>query len=140
MGRPISRARPTYDQALFRRVEDGGLWHRWDVDPFAPQSVAPGVETPALISPSPTVGPGRWVVRCPFCSSAQLADPDRTTRFLCVDCLNEAVGRQWVVVKWPTDVARIEEALEPRPEENQSWEPGESVKDLLADNALHGIA
>jgi hypothetical protein len=135
----IRRAKPSYDQALFRRAEEGGLWHRWDVEPFVPQAVAPDVEALAFVSPSPTVGPGRWVVRCPFCTGAQAADPDRSARFLCVDCLNEAVGGQWVVVRWPPDVPGIEAALEPRPDQNQSWQPGETVDDLLADNEVHGV-
>jgi hypothetical protein len=130
----VRRAQPSYDEALFRRADQGGHWHRWDVDPFVPQSVAPGVKAQACVSS------GRWVIRCPFCTGAQLADPGRSSRFFCVDCLNASVGGQWVVVTWPPEVHEIEATLDPRPEPNQNWELGESVEDLQVENVAHGVA
>jgi hypothetical protein len=140
MPRSIRRAVPAYDAALFRRAAEGGNWHRWDVDPFVPTSVAVGVTTAAFVSADGVGGGGRWVVRCPFCPGAQLADPERTTRFLCVDCLNEAVGGQWVAVEWPPEPEDIEEVLEVRPDpDTQNWLPGETVEDLLRENSERGV-
>ena len=70
------------------------------------------------------VNHGRWVVGCPFCTSAQLAArTDR--RFLCAQCMNVQVGGAAVVVVWPSDsaVAKAERALSKRPIENQNWDP-----------------
>jgi hypothetical protein len=133
MARRILRPQPSYDEALFVRTPQGH-WHRWDVDPFVPQGVAVGVSTPAFVNH------GRWVVRCPFCAGAQLAHPDRTDRFFCIDCLNDLAGRQWISVTWPDDVSAIESVLELRPEvTTRSWWPHETVEDLRAENIAHGV-
>ena len=85
------------------------------------------------------VNHGNWMVDCPFpgCNSAQFASrTDR--RFYCVEC-----GRGWVAVTWPSelDVAAIEAALSIRPESTtRNWFPGESVADLQAESAAHGVA
>jgi hypothetical protein len=67
----------------------------------------------------------RWVVRCPWCPSAQVAcDTDR--RFFCVECLSGGANGQWIPVVWPDDDTRhaIEALLELRPVGNQHWKPG----------------
>jgi hypothetical protein len=69
----------------------------------------------------------RWVVRCPWCYSAQVAcDTDR--RFFCVICLNAKANGQWVEVIWPADDERqgIEAILELRPPGNRNWLPGQA--------------
>jgi hypothetical protein len=53
---------------------------------------------------------GRWIVQCPDCNDAQFAsftDP----RFMCVGCLNEAVGGAWRPVVWPDNAEAIERKL-----------------------------
>ena len=91
------------------------------------------------VTASAYVNHGNWMVDCPFpgCNSAQYAS--RTDhRFFCVEC-----GRGWAPVAWPgdLDVAAIEAALSIRPESStRNWAPGETVAELQADNAAHGVA
>lgn len=84
---------------------------------------------------------GRWVVDCPACPSAQLASfEDR--RFFCTDCHNAAAGGAWVPVRWPpaNQLEAVEAELELRPADaTRNWRPGESVDDVRAENAAHGI-
>lgn len=97
------------------------------------------------------VNHGRWIVRCPFCSGAQLAsDDDR--RFFCVDCLHagtDAEGK-WIAVRWPSPSSRqaVEEALLRRPdEETRNFQPyrgdgrdrAETVADLRRENRAAGL-
>jgi len=87
------------------------------------------------------VNHGRWIVRCPFCTSAQFASRE-DKRFFCVECLNEQAGRRWVRVVWPkvADMATIEGALESRADQRtRNWEPGESPADLKRENAARGV-
>lgn len=81
------------------------------------------------------VSHGRWIVRCPFCRSAQLASKE-DHRFFCVECLNEVAGRRWVRVVWPEEPEPIEAALLARPERAfMHWRKGEPVEALLVENA-----
>ena len=136
--RPIETAETGYYPIRSLPVAERALasyWERRDVAPFRPQGVATKLVAVA------EVNHGRWIVRCPFCTSAQLAaKSDR--RFFCVTCLNEQVGRRWVRVMWPAAslVVGIEAALLVRPETAfMYWRPGESVADLAAENAAHGV-
>lgn len=102
-----------------------------------------GVPVPAGTAPSPrpaaVVNHGRWIVRCPYCPSAEFAS--RTCHlFLCCECANQNNG--WLQVRWPNDAALIEQTLLARPgRHNQHWEPGETVADLLAENVRYlGVA
>lgn len=78
---------------------------------------------------------GRWVADCPRCPSAlQMAPQDPF--FKCLDC-----GAPAEVV-WPPEEIRlsIERLLLMRPRvEWQSWEPGETLTDLMKENALLGV-
>lgn len=110
------------------------------VSPNAPLPKGKAISKPVL---RVEVNGGRWVVRCPFCNSAQHAshtDP----RFMCVPaphgCSNESVGGKWLKVQWPKNPELIEAALSPRPMPNRNWKPGESIDYLLAENAAHGVA
>ena len=101
-------------------------WTRRDRKPFIPQDISAKAVAHAEIDA------GRWIVRCPWCSSAQSAfstDP----RFFCVDCLNEAVGHKWIRVVWPTNQTRnaIEHTLQVAPRAAQMrWRPDESMADV----------
>lgn len=105
--------------------------------------VAEALVLPEATAESPRaaaeVNHGRWVVRCPFCMSAQVAAAS-DQRFLCWDCGNAAVGGQWVTVVWPSrDLRRgIEDALNRRPPQHRHWLPHETVEGLEAETELHG--
>jgi hypothetical protein len=87
------------------------------------------------------VNHGRWIVRCPFCTGAQLADPE-DHRFFCNDCLNHPVEGRVLVVDWPNPVVQpaIEQALLDRPvASTRNWETWEEVSWLLAENVIQGV-
>jgi hypothetical protein len=112
-----------------------GWAHRRDSPPVpvsAEMVTSLGEPLPAWVSG------GRWIVMCP-CGGAQLAARD-DHRFFCVDCLNAQVGGQWRTVRWPDDAEAIEAALLRRPApETRTWLPTETLSDLLAENAAHGV-
>ena len=91
---------------------------------------------------------GRWVVLCenPGCSSAVIAD-EKERCFICAECGSPENDRHWYTVQWPAPEVRhqIEELLLARPAISVSrawsrnWEPGESLADLQAQNALYGV-
>jgi hypothetical protein len=111
----------------------GGFAHRSDSPPIDAE-LAASLSTPLQA----WVSGGRWIVMCP-CGGAQLAARD-DHRFFCVDCLNAQVGGQWRTVSWPADAAAIETALLRRPApETRTWLPTETLADLLAENAEHGL-
>lgn len=78
---------------------------------------------------------GRWIVECPVCPSALLLQPDDST-FQCWDC--GAAGD----TEWPEESMRegVERLLSMRPNEiTRNWEPGETLHDLMKENAYHGL-
>src|SRR5690242_1060929 len=81
------------------------------------------------------VNHGRWIVNCPFCAGAELADPD-DRRFFCLSCYNASVDGKWLTVSWPAERKEIEAELLERPKaENVNWSPGETVASLRAEAA-----
>lgn len=109
----------------------------------------------AMIGPLPKLGQldttvtafayvnhGRWIVDCPFCTSAQIA-AKTDHRFLCAGdggCGNAQVGGAFVNVTWPKDTDKIEAVLCLRADPNtRNWLPGETVKDLRRENVEHGV-
>ena len=83
-----------------------------------------------------SVNYGRWLVRCPWCPSAQHASR-ADHRFFCVECYNSAVGQRWVKVVWPEEARDIESVLLRRPKRYRNWNPGEAVVKLERENAEH---
>jgi hypothetical protein len=78
------------------------------------------------------VNHGRWLVDCPYCSGAELADRD-DPRFFCLSCYNAGAGGAWLPVQFPGGREGIESALlERKQAETRNWVPGETVIDLLA--------
>lgn len=76
----------------------------------------------------------RWIADCWVCASA-LTVPPGTDAIACWDC-GAAIGP----ILWPRDPDGIEMVLGFRPDPNtRSWEPGETISDLMAENAAHGI-
>jgi hypothetical protein len=110
-------------------LEPGGWWHRIDLVP--PERTH--------VHPEPVhafVNAGRWLVQCPRCNGAQFAfqnDP----WFLCTDCPD---GHVWRTVVWPKERRNLEAELLVRPDrETRSWRLGESIADLVKQNAEHGV-
>ena len=85
------------------------------------------------------VNDGRWLVQCPSCNGAQWAS-DADHRFKCDECLNSWCGGVWVRVVWPAQRRQIEALLEARPLRAQNWTPDQSLDELAAANAAHGVA
>jgi len=81
----------------------------------------------------------RWVALCPDCAGAEYVwwdDP----RFYCVACQNASIGGRWRPVLLPDDRQAIEAALMARPDPStRHCLPGETVDDLLAENAAYGV-
>lgn len=85
------------------------------------------------------VNAGRWIVRCPYCPSAAMADPS-DPRFFCSNCGNSRAGGQWLRVTWPSGSlqVKIEAALLARPHPDfMNWEPGMTVAELLSAGPFH---
>lgn len=76
---------------------------------------------------------GRWLVGCPHCNTGIDVDPDWQLG-VCFGC-----GGIYVAVMLPTNRAEIEALLVQRPRTAQNWTPGETVEDLVRDNARHGV-
>ncbi len=104
-----------------------------------------GRTPPAEVADSPVlaaeVNHSRWVVRCPWCGSAQIVDPS-DPRFWCPECDNRDVGGRWVRVRWPDEATRleIEDELMRRPRDHQrNWQAYEVVEDLRQENRRRGV-
>jgi ribosomal protein L37AE/L43A len=80
------------------------------------------------------VNQGRWIVRCPYCPGAAFAS-EADPHFICNDCGNKANGYAWHPVTFPKAQPDIEAALDVREQRHQNWKPGETVAQLLAENA-----
>lgn len=106
--------------------------------PGSPGAALGSATAPKAMAVAAYVNEARWVVECPDCHSAQMADRD-DRRYMCHECGNVAVGGLWRPVVWPKDVGGIETALEPRHHSNAHWLPGETVAALKRENADHGI-
>ena len=87
------------------------------------------------------VNHGRWIVDCPNCRSASFATaPTPRLRsavpsFVCPDCN----GGPWPA-GYPAERAAIVALLDVRPDPTKrNWAPGETLGDLAAENAEHGL-
>lgn len=82
---------------------------------------------------------GRLLVNCPWCGSAEYADPT-DHRFFCTECLNVPVKGTPLAVSWPDDFDRIEEALACRPDpRSRNWDHGDSLAKLEDENHEQGV-
>lgn len=81
---------------------------------------------------------GRWIARCPkpLCHNATQVNRWEPI-FRCVG----AGGCGWSTdLLWPADPEAIETLLLMRPDvTTQNWLPGETVQQLLTENATHGV-
>jgi hypothetical protein len=80
------------------------------------------------------VSGGRWIVECPYCPGAEFAS-EANPNFICDNCGNKANGFAWRPVTFPKAIHAIEAALDSREQGRQHWKPGETVAQLLAENA-----
>lgn len=96
---------------------------------------------------------GRWVGECPNCPNAEIVIPG--SPFICTaehplvrrgggdqkaQAILAAIAmNQAYEVIFPEDKALIEKLNSKRKEQNRNWKPGESVKDLVAENLDHEI-
>jgi len=88
---------------------------------------------------------GLWIAQCPqeWCVGADHYGPGPHTgriggltgdRLTCPRCANVTAAQ------WPPNVDDIMQVLMQRPmPETRNWRPGEEVKDLIVENAVHGI-
>ena len=92
---------------------------------------------------------GRWVVLCenPGCNSAVIAD-EKERCFICAECGSPENDRHWYARssgRRRRSAIRSRSLLLARPAISVSrawsrnWEPGESLADLQAQNALYGV-
>lgn len=80
---------------------------------------------------------GAWIARCPrpYCTNAMGLDRGQRA-FACLG--PDSCGFEADVI-WPADPQAIEAILEMRPvSRTRNWLPGESLEDLLQENAEHG--
>lgn len=99
------------------------------------------VETTSGHRPLPAcINHGRWLVACPWCAGAELVDPADPV-FYCLSCQNEQAGNQLVIVAFPEQREALERLLLRRPDpKTRNWLEGETVDDLLRENAAHGVS
>ena len=97
-----------------------------------------------IVVSSPTVKAeinyGNWIARCPFCTGAELVDPE-DPRFYCLSCDMKAINGQWLQVEMPTISFRqkLEAELLKRPRENnRNWLPGETLTRIKQENKERG--
>ena len=84
------------------------------------------------------VNRGRWIARCPFCSSAAYVTP-ADPRFFCCDCSCEQVGIAWLRVVFPDDWREIDSVLSDRPGVlTRNWSPGETLTELRVESLAGG--
>lgn len=76
---------------------------------------------------------GRWLADCLGCANAwTIAPGDESWQCNLCGAVNPIV--------WPADPAAIEYVLDMRPDPNtRNWESGETIEQLLMENAAHGI-
>jgi len=108
---------------------------------------------------------GQWLWDCPTCSAGNKIEPGQTMAF-CGDCYRDkfaikravingvivegvdktkqdaAKEQAWAEnkvykISFPRDYRKITDALRGRRAEHMSWEPGETVEDILAENESH---
>jgi|1185.fasta_scaffold108400_2 hypothetical protein len=80
---------------------------------------------------------GMWIVRCPavYCWSA-MAVTLGLPEFV---CLGDGSCGEAAPIVWPRDPLAIATLLRMRPDPTtRNWLPGETLQDLVAENAAHG--
>lgn len=115
----------------YRRVIERETLARWGVAPkWTTKSGTPSL--PAWVCRSD------WVVTCDVCREQVAIEPGEL--FFCPSCLNASHDGYARRVTFPKQKESIERILVLRPDPNtRNWLPGETLKDLEAENAAHGV-
>lgn len=117
----------------------------WQVVAGAPAAqqvgfIPPPVTTTAGQPTRARVNHNKWIADCPDCGGCEFIWRDGPPVMLCLSCLNGGIGHVWRSVTLPDEIEAIEAALLARPmPENRNYELGETVADLLAQNAENGV-
>lgn len=111
-----------------------GMRRGWTVPPMT--VVADGEPLPAWIQQ------GVLVVTCPECAGTRDEELhpvwlDDLHLMFCVICGNLATGGRWRRVMLPERLNEIVALLALRPLEARTWLPGQTVDDLVTENAEH---
>lgn len=80
------------------------------------------------------VNHGRWVVYC-SCGGAEMAWDEGLV--MCMGCFNSPAGHALIRTHFPSQRLEIEALLNWRPLANRNWRRGETVKQLMKENAEH---
>lgn len=84
----------------------------------------------------PFVNNGRWLARCPDCGASHLAREDEL--FMCCDCGNHACNQEYRQAPFPKNRVAIERILLARPRSGMRHWTTETIKELEAENRVHG--
>ena len=85
------------------------------------------------------VNRGRWLIDCPAkCGGAVMAS-NEVNLFICPWCGNVENNGSFYAVEFPRTRKAIEDELIKRPEKNQNWESGETLKFIREENREHGL-
>jgi hypothetical protein len=112
-----------------------------------------GYDPPDLAELDDTASPaeaevnhGRWIWHCACRSGTDEVPRGGGVVFVddpvgwCPRCRNEDVAGRWRPLRLPAERTSIERVLAMRPEpESRNWWPGETVAELVAENADNGI-
>lgn len=84
---------------------------------------------------------GRWLADCPHCNGSEAVEPD-TPLFYCLNSwCSRPTGNLYAPLRFPKERVAIERVLLDRPNPTtRNWRRGESLADLRAENAAHGVA
>jgi len=115
-----------------KRVASPAEYLGWHLHQIAERGIA---RVWVAAAPVPArVNHGRWITDCVTCGKSMLAHPAWRVG-CCVEC-----GAVYRDVRFPENVDDITNLLLARPRrETQNWEPGETLAQLLDDNAQHGV-
>ena len=82
------------------------------------------------------VNHGRWVVYC-ACGGAEMAWNEGLV--MCMGCFNSHAQHRLINVHFPARRQEIEAVLDRRPLVNRNWRRGESLDQLVIENAEHPL-
>ncbi len=123
-------------------------WRQWqggELPPFPVEVSEDGLIVNEIAEVEAVVNHGRWIASCPASCGNAIVVSQREPWYICTDCGSEENGGQWYRVVFPEEKAEIEAALTARSAKrpfqapSRNWTPGETVKDLKAENLEHGV-
>jgi len=82
------------------------------------------------------VNHGRWVVYC-HCGGAEMAWDEGLV--MCMGCFNSHARHELVRTHFPANRVEIDAVLDRRPLVNRNWRRGETLEQLMRENAEHPL-